>query len=226
MIHEARSRAKKMKNPFVFTLALAVVSSQAFAADPETILGKKGKVLLEENFAGNGLPSGWTKNTGTIVASDGVLRITELASDKHAGAFRKALPMKDLAIQLDFKFEQAKMFHIGFDPAPGELKKKGHLYSVVINPEKISILEHNDKANPDSKPKTLGAKSSDLKNGQWYKMLLENKGDEVLVHIDGVEMVRAKSDDFRVKKPGIVLRVMGADKDGVCIDNMTVWELN
>ena len=202
-----------------------MASNLVFATD-ETNLGKKGKVLLEENFAGGGVPSGWIKNTGTIAVSDGVLRLTELASDRHAGAFRKALPLKDLAIQLDFKLEQAKMFHIGFDPAPGELKKKGHLYSVVINTEKISILEHNDKANPDSKPKTLGSKSIELKNGRWYKVLLENKGDEVLVHIDGVEMARAKSDDFRVKKPAIVLRVMGADSAGVCIDNVTVWELN
>ena len=207
-------------------MIMALVSNQGFSSDVEPILGKKGKVLLEEKFSESGEPSGWTKNKGTVRVVDGVLRINEIASDKHAGAFRKALPLKDFAIQLDFKFEKAKMFHVGFDPATGELKKKGHLFSVVVNPKTISILEHNDKSNPDSKPKAHGSKSSELLNGQWYTMLLENKGDEVVAQIAGLETVRAKAEDFRVKKPGIVLRVMGGDSDSVFIDNLTVWELN
>jgi len=80
------------------------------------------------------------------------------------------LPLKDLAIQVDFKFEQARMFHDGFDPSAGELKQKGHLYTIVVNPKTVSILEHNDKANPDSKPKTYTSKLGELKNGQWYTL--------------------------------------------------------
>ena len=214
----------KLKIAFVLLASMAV--AQLLAVDLEPMLGKKGSVLLEEKFEGKDVPRGWLKNTGTISVKDGALRITELASDKHAGAIRKSLAMQNVAIQLDFKFERAKMFHLGFDPATGELNKKGHLYSVVINPKTFSILEHNDKANPDSKPKTHASQPSELKDGQWYTLLLENKGEDVVVQIAGKEPIRAKSEDFRVKKPSIVLRVSGDDSDGVSIDNVHVWELN
>ena len=215
-----------MKLKIAFALIVSMTASPIRAADLEPILGKKGKVLLEEKFDVTEVPKGWVKSTGTISAKEGALRITELASEKHAGAFRKSLAMQNVAIQLDFKFEQAKMFHLGFDPATGELNKKGHLYSVVVNPKTFSILEHNDKANPESKPKTHASKPSELKDGQWYTLLLENKGEDVVVQIAGKEPIRAKSEDFRVKKPSIVLRVSGDDGDGVSIDNVHVWELD
>ena len=206
-------------------LILAFISKMVLAADLEPILGKKGKSLLEEKFDGKDVPKGWAKNTGTIAVVDGSLRLGELASEKHAGAFRKALPLQDFAIQLDFKFDQAKMIHVGFDPAQGELNKKGHLYSIVVNPKGYSILEHNDKANPNSKAKTHATKPSEFKDGQWYTLLLENKGEDVVVQIQGKETLKAKAEDFRVKKPGLVFRASAADGDGALVDNVHVWEL-
>ncbi len=195
------------------------------AEAPALKLGKKGKVLLEESFTGEALPKDWSVNTGKLRASEGSLRASELAKDMHAGAFRYRLPVQDVAVQLDFRFEGARMMNLGFDPTPGELKKKGHLYSVIITPSSWQLTEHVDKANPQSKNKVLAKANVTFEKGQWYTLLLENKGEQVIVQVAGKEPLKASAPDFKVKKPGLVFRVGGKDGDEIALDNVKVWEL-
>src|SRR5205823_2816061 len=98
---------------------IALVCGFACAADPDVTLGQRGRLLLEEKFDDGTVPAGWNKNTGKISVADGALHASQLASDNHIGAFRKLIPLQDCAVQLDFKFAGATMFHLGFDPAPG-----------------------------------------------------------------------------------------------------------
>ncbi len=195
------------------------------AAGLEPTLGKKGKLLLDEKFEGDAVPKGWNKNTGVLTAAGGVLHASELASDQHVGAFRKLMPLQDCAIQLDVKFAGATTFHLGFDPAPGELKKKGHLFSLVLTPESWSITEHVDKDDPKSKNVVHGKVATKFARDQWVTLLLEVKGDTVVVSAEGRAPLRAMAKDFHVKKPGLVFRVGGKDGQGVQIDNVKVWAL-
>ncbi len=207
----------------VFVSAFAAFSAPA--AELELKLGKKGALLLEEKFAGKELPEGWTKNTGKLTVADGVLKASEVAADMHAAAFRRPLPLQDAAIHVKFRFEGAKMFHVGFDPAPGELKKKGHLFSLVFTATGWNLTEHVDKADPKSTNKVLAKATTTFEKGRWYELLLEVKGDDVLAQIAGMKPLRATSKDFRVKKPGIVFRTGGKDTDEVHLDEVRVWEL-
>lgn len=207
------------------TLLIVAVVSPALAADLEPTLGKKGKLLLEEKFNGNALPAGWTKNVGKISVADGVLHASQVASDNHIGAFRKALPVQDVVVQLDFKFDGATTLNVGFDPAPGELKKNGHLYSLVITPGSWQITEHNDKADPKSKNIAHAKAATKFEKGQWYTLLVENKGNDVVARVAGKEPLRASAKDFHVKKPGLVFRAGGKDGQEVLLDNVKVWEL-
>ena len=210
--------------PSVVLLA-TLLASPLFSAGLEPVLGKKGRLQLEENFAGADVPKGWNRNTGVLAVSGGALHASELASDKHVGAFRKLLPLQHCAIQLDFKLAGATTFHLGFDPAPGELKKQGHLFSLMITPEQWSITEHPDKADAKSKNVVHAKAAAKFPRDQWVTLLLEVKGDEVVAQIDGREALRAKAKDFHVKKPGLVFRVGGKDGQELLIDNVKVWEL-
>lgn len=205
---------------------LAFITSILGAAEvPELKLGQRGKVLLEETFAGADVPKGWAANTGKLRVAEGSLRASELAADKHVGAFRYRLPVQDAVVQLDFRFDGARVFNLGFDPAPGELKKKGHLYSVVITPTSWLLTEHNDKAKPESKSKALAKAETKFEKGQWYTLVLENKGEQVVVQVAGREPLKASAPDFKVKKPGLVFRMGGKDGEEVAVDNVKVWEL-
>jgi hypothetical protein len=189
-------------------------------------LGTLGEKLLEETFSGSELPKGWNANTGSLRIVDGTLRAAEKSSDKHIGAFRYRLPVQDCAVQIDFKLGDARVINLGFDPAPGELKKKGHLLSVVISKTGWSLIEHNDKANPESKTKTFTPKpTTAFDPATTYTLLLECKGDNVVAQITGKEPLKATAPDFHVKKPGLVFRMGGKDGQEVAFDNVKVWAL-
>lgn len=212
----------------IATLAFAILSlsmQTISAADLSPTLGKKGKELLSEKFEGQDVPRGWVANTGAMKLQNNALRLSEIAADKHAGAFRKSMPCQNVIVQLDFMLEGVKTFQFGFDPAVGQLKKKGHLYSISITSKGWSIIEHNDKANPESKPITHAQNELKLESGKWHTLMLENKGEEIVANIVGQGTLKAKSTDFKVKKPSLVFRAIGPDTAGVLIDNVHVYEL-
>lgn len=210
-------------SPFVLVLALGFSTARAVDLAPQ--LGTKGKLLLEEKFEGSSVPKGWAVNTGTLAVKNGALRASEKASDKHIGAFRYRLPLQDCAVQIDFRFDGGRILNLGFDPAPGELKKKGHLLSVTVSANQWSIIEHNDKADPNSKTKTHASAKTPFEKGKWYTLLLESKGNDVVAQISGKEPLRATAKDFHVKKPGLVFRMGSKDADAISFDNVKVWEL-
>lgn len=207
------------------TFLFLALSSFATAADLSPQLGTLGDKLLDESFTAPELPKGWNANTGTLRVSDGNLLAAEKSSDKHIGAFRFRLPVQDCAVQIDFKLGSARIFNLGFDPAPGELKKKGHLLSVTVAKNAWSIIEHNDKSNPASKTKVLAKAETAFDPATTYTLLLECKGDNVVAQITGKEPLKATSPDFHVKKPGLVFRVGGKDGQEITFDNVKVWAL-
>jgi hypothetical protein len=206
-------------------ILLVALSAPILAADIAPTLGQKGKPLLEEKFDAATLPAGWTKNTGTLAVREGALHASELASDNHVGAFRKLTPLQDCAVQIDFKLEGATVFHLGFDPAPGELKKKGHLFAVIITPEGWQIAEQPDKVDPKSKSVVHAKAATKFARGEWFTLLVEMKGNDVVAHVVGKEPLRASAKDFHVKKPGLVFRVGGKGPHEALVDNVKIWEL-
>lgn len=206
-------------------LFFLVLFTFASAADLTPQLGTLGGKLLEETFSGSEMPKGWNASTGTLSVSNGVLLAAEKSSDMHIGAFRYRLPVQDCAVQIDFKLGGVRVINLGFDPAPGELKKKGHLLSVTINKAGWSIIEHNDKADPNSKTKTHAKAATEFDPATTYTLLLECKGDNVVAQIAGKEPLKATAPDFHVKKPGLVFRMGGPDGQEVAFDNVKVWTL-
>jgi len=155
----------------------------------------------------------------------GVLRASEKSGDGRLGLFSREQPMQDAAIQIDFKFDSARGINISVNPSPGELKKRGHLFSVMITRAMWNITEHNDKADRNSQSNVLVSAPEKFEPGQWYTLLLETKGAEVVARVEGKKPLRASSEDFRVKKPGLEFRVAGRDNEEISFDNLRVWEL-
>ncbi|TDU71054.1 hypothetical protein EI77_02172 [Prosthecobacter fusiformis] len=209
----------------VLLVALFTVTLPVIAADLEPVLGKKGALIKQETFDGPDVPKGWVANTGSLRIAEGKLHAAEKSSDKHIGAFRHRLPLQDCAVQMDFKLGSMRIINLGYDPAPGELKKKGHLFSVVVTPESWSIIEHNDKANPESKTKKLATANTNFDPETTYTLLLECKGNDVIAHVTGKDSLKATAPDFHVKKPGLVFRMGGKDGQEAIIDNVKVWAL-
>ncbi|MCA9177178.1 MAG: hypothetical protein KDB14_21965 [Planctomycetales bacterium] len=179
------------------------------------------RVVLEDAFQRNALGEGWNTNNGSWQVADGVLRAKELPADQHAAAARRTLETKDATYELRFRFvNQGKAFHFGFDPARGELKKKGHLFSVIVTPTSWKIMKHVDKDRREEDPnETLATEATEFKTGQWYALKLVTSGTEVKATIDGKQPLQATHPTFGVKKPTLVFRCIG---DGVEIDDLRV----
>jgi hypothetical protein len=204
----------------------SVAAPSVIAGGLKPTLGAAGRLLLEEKFEGDALPNGWTVKSGGLRVADGVLRAGQKKdTDGRLGLFSRELSMQDAAIEIDFKFEGARGINISCNPSPGELKKHGHLFSVMITQRMWNITEHNDKADRTSRSKALASAAENFEPGKWYTLLVEIKGDDVVARVEGKKPLRATSKDFRVKKPGIEFRVSGRDGDEVSFDNLRVWEL-
>jgi len=188
-------------------------------------LGAKGRLLLEEEFDGNTLPKGWSVMSGGMRVADGALHASQTRDGGRLGLFSCDLPMQDAAIQIDFKFSGRGGLNVSVNPSPGELTKHGHLFSVMITTTMWNITEHNDKSDRNSQSKALASASETFAPGQWYTLLVENKGDEVVAQVQGKKPLHTSSKDFHVKKPGIEFRVLGRENMEINFDNLRVWEL-
>ena len=205
---------------------LSAAAANSAGASLEPILGTKGRLLLEETFDGDALPKGWSVKSGLVRVAGGTLHTSQKKErDGRLCLFNCAQPMQDAAIQIDFKFSGRGGLNVSVNPSPGELRKHGHLFSVMIATTMWNITEHNDKSDRNSQSKALASAPETFEPGRWYTLLVENKGDEVVAQVQGKKPLRASSKDFHVKKPGIEFRVAGRDTEEVSFDNLRVWEL-
>lgn len=165
------------------------------------------------SFDDNQRPARWVVNTGHWEAENGVLVCRELAADKHAAAARWQIPLSDGIVRCKLKFAGATAFHIGFDPAPGTLEKKGHLYSLVLTPTSAAIRKHKDKADPKSKDELLATLELPATT-EWMNIELNTTGDKVMVQLqtgDSRGELTVSDPTFHVAKPTVVFRTVGGD---------------
>ncbi|MDB4638074.1 MAG: hypothetical protein P8M30_09315 [Planctomycetaceae bacterium] len=208
-----------MKSLFTFAFVATLLCSSVIAAEP--------KPVVDETFDAP-LSKKWTKQTGAWKVEEGVIKLSQLKADNHIAAFRLAQPIQDARIQVDFTLKGAKVVHLGFDPAKGELKKKGHLYSVVLTPKQMIVQLSRDKNVEESKNENLATAEIDLQQGKSYSLVLEMKGDHVDVELkqEGAsQSIKAtvRHPSIHVKKPGLVFRVGGADGQELHLDRVRVW---
>ncbi len=182
------------------------------------------KLVVDEAFDA-AIDDQWHVNTGKWQAVGGVLRAGEVEADKHSAAARRTVETENAVYQLRFRFvDGGEAFHFGFDPAPGELNKRGHLFSVIVTPQGWKILKHIDKDRPDEEPnETLAESETGFENGRWYTLRVTTWEDYVTAQINGKKTLKASHPTFGVKKPTLVFRCLG---DGVEIDDLKVWSQN
>lgn len=182
-------------------------------------------LALEDAFDRAELGRGWNSTTGTWQIVDGVLRGLEKAEEKHSAATRRVLVTENAVYELKFRLiNDAKSFHFGFDPARGELDKKGHLFSVIVTPKNWSILKHIDKNRREEDPnETLAQSDVDFESDKWYSLRVTTWSNHVTASIEGQGTLKASHPTFAVKKPTLVFRCLG---DGVEIDDVRVWTQN
>ena len=202
-------------------LLVTVITPSLFAKEIEI---KKGKLLLEESFEKEVSPKVFKGGIGEWKIANGILHGTELAKDNHPAASRVYQPTQDAVYEFKFRLtKEGQSFNCGFDPAKGELDKKGHLWSVSIAGSKWRLAKAPDKAKPKEDPaKTLDQGDISIEKDKWYTMKIICLGNKVSVTV-GDKILAAEHGYFHVKKPALIFRCKG---DGVEIDDVKIWEVS
>jgi hypothetical protein len=202
-------------------LALVPLLGTAPAADPKP-LGTAGKELFAESFAKPKLGDTWKTGPGTYEVADGVLTVREKKDDMHAAAFRAMTPVQDVVVECKFKFDGAKTFHVGFDPAAGELPgRKGHLVNVILTEKTIVIQKPADKENAAIKAKQLAKADVKLGDTEWHTLRVATVGGKIQAMLDGKQAVEGEDAELKVKKPAVVFRVGG---ESVALKSVVISE--
>ncbi len=193
----------------VFGLGLSLVSLVTALAESPTV--------TTADFD-KARPANWMVNFGSWEAVGGVLVARQLKEDNHAAASRWQLPLSDGVVKLKLKFAGATAFHLGFDPAPGQLDKQGHLYSLIVTPTQAELKKHRNKADPQSKDDTLATAGYADATNRWLSIELRTEGDRASADITAsngavatVARLEATDATFHVSKPTVVFRVIGSE---------------
>jgi hypothetical protein len=208
-----------VRNFKILAIVFCLTAVSVAAAEPPA----NSEVALDDSFDRTELGKEWNSTTGDWKIVDGVLRGSEKPAEKHSAATRRVVETKNAVYELKFRFTKtAKAFHFGFDPAKGELEKKGHLFSVIVTPTSWKVLKHVDKNRRTEDPnETLAEQKTEFNRDEWYTLRVTTWGKYVTARIEGKKVLKASHSTFAVKKPTLVFRVLG---DGVEIDDIHVWK--
>lgn len=207
-----------MKNIIYLMAAICLTAMPASSGEPPA----NSDLAVEDLFDRNELGKGWNLTTGDWKIVNGVLRGSEIPEEKHSAATRRVIETENAVYELKFRFiDNGKAFHFGFDPARGELKKKGHLFSVIVTPASWKILKHVDKNRREEDPnETLAEQKTEFRSGEWYSLRVTTRDKYVTATIEDKKPLKASHPTFGVRKPTLVFRCIG---NGVEIDEIRVW---
>ncbi|MEN3941674.1 family 16 glycoside hydrolase [Prosthecobacter sp. SYSU 5D2] len=190
-------------------LLASLFATGAFAADYT-------RVIFADDFSAEGFGPRWGHYKSSSVVKDGVLvGITAPTSDHSAVDNIRIDGEKDLEVSVKFRFvsDKAKSFNVWFDDKGYKGSHAGHICQVTVSPTSVNMadaktgaftleggLYDRKKANQltDDEKKMLAAKAKrepvKLSLEKWHTLVVQTKGDEIEVTINGKKAGSFKSE--------------------------------
>lgn len=207
-----QQRGKMMKSMLTLLLATAGIAG---AADMQPWMLEKGAPIFSEDFSGSLDPDTWTPAKGTWVVENGALKGVELAADHHPAAIRRKAPMRNVAIQFDFRFDGSPGFSLSLN------HDGGHNSRIVFTPEGFSMKKDLNKKDPADFAAILGECATSFEPGKWYTMLVEYHGREMLARIDNTAFILGAHPYIDQERSSIGFPTRG---NSASFDNVKVWQ--
>jgi hypothetical protein len=162
-------------------LTSIIILNLAFA---ETIFSQEDKSLLNEtalplisapSFA-ESLGASFVTAKGQWIPADGALSVVDIPKEKHIPVLHHKVGLASAVIELEFRWDGTGSFLVGCD-------SDKHIGRVVINAKGLSIAE--DSVKPSH---TIAKLPLAVKQGEWHKLRVEWKGDQMAARLDGLEL--------------------------------------
>ncbi len=193
-------------------LALSFTATLALAQSPDA---SYPRTIFADDFSSNAFGPRWGHYKSGSVVKDGILvGITPEGSDHSAVDNIKFDGERDLQVSVKFRFvsDQAKSFNVWFDDKNYKGSHAGHICQASISPKGVNLsdaktggfnlegglydrkkanqLTAEDKAMLSTKAKTFPVS---LSLQEWHTLVVQTKGDELSVSIDGKPVGSFKS---------------------------------
>jgi len=226
-------------------LSILLAARTMFAADERPLLGKPGKLLLEDDFSRAEIAPKWKVGLGFFTIQDGVVTAAENPADNH-GAFAYCDPhiaYKDIAAEFSFKFDGGKSCAFRMDDTTYTGSHSGHIIRATIRPTGVTLDDSKNgsmktdlyekakdpNTSPEEKKQVQAIMKSktasfklDLDLAKWHQARVEVVGDEMLVSIDGKPVGYLKSEGVDHPTKNAIGFTIGGK--AVLLDNVKVWD--
>ncbi|MEQ1751353.1 MAG: hypothetical protein ABL974_18160 [Prosthecobacter sp.] len=156
-------------------LSFAFASAVLAQADKPMLNDSALPVIAAPSFA-EPLAAPFVTAKGTWIPADGVLSVVDIPAEKHIPVLHHKVGLANAVIELEFRWDGAGSFLVGCD-------SDKHVGRVVINAKGLSIAE--DSVKPSH---TLAQLPLTVKQGEWHKLRVEWKGDQMAARLDGAEL--------------------------------------
>jgi hypothetical protein len=154
-----------------FAFATAVLAQ----ADKPLLYVTALPVIAAPSFA-EPLVAPFVTAKGRWVPADGALSVVDIPAEKHIPVLHHKVGLASALIELEFRWDGAGSFLVGCD-------SDKHVGRVVINAKGLSIAE--DSVKPSH---TIAQIPLAVKQGEWHKLRVEWKGDQMAARLDGTEL--------------------------------------
>lgn len=184
------------------------------------------ELLFQDDFEKDGFGERWSHYKSESEVKGGVLIGKTIDINDHAGvdAIRFETGKRDLEISVKFNFagETAEKFNVWMDDKDYKGSHAGHICSVFISPTSGSISDAKtgnfentiyekrkgggtlDEATQAMLRTKTATFPLDLKRETWHTLLIQTKGDEVVVSINGYAIGRLKSEGLAHETKSVV----------------------
>jgi len=173
------------------------------------------ELIFEDDFSKDGFGEQWSHYKSESVVKDGVLIGKTIDIKDHAGVDAIRFEGKqDLEVSVKFNFmsESAERFNVWLDDKDYKGSHAGHISSITITPTTGSISDAKtgnfenaiyekrkggaalDAATEEMLKTKTASFPLDLDREKWHTLLVQTKGDEVIVSVNGYEVGKLKSE--------------------------------
>ncbi|MDI1313340.1 hypothetical protein [Prosthecobacter sp.] len=220
-------------------LAFLCLATFSIAADiPSEPIAQKDEPILADDFERADLGN-WKSLIPTFTVEAGALKGVQTRAD-HGAVGRVYRPMKDVVVEFKFQLVGSTGFNAVFDDQKFKGSHAGHICRIAFAPTQIRLGDdkegvmrndiyemRKDPAHKKEADKLLEGRGSaaaipKLEQQKWYQVIIELKGDELRVSLDGKPVAFLKS-------PGIAHETKSSfhftvNGTGVLFDDASIWQ--
>lgn len=162
----------------IVLLAICILPFTALHAADELkrLLNDKPLPAIAAPSFKEALDETWSVAKGTWTPENGELKAVELPAEKHVAVLHHKVGLSSSVIDCEFRMDAPGTFYIGCDSTR-------HVGRVVIGPEFMLIAEDSAKTS-----NTLAKVTLHVKVGEWHRLRVEWKADQMSAILDGQEL--------------------------------------